>query len=207
MTELLRLLPGWEAIKVTRGHYRSCGKDPLSCCVGDLIGEEPLIRSGREANYEAGKDTGRFWETGAANVHWVIATGDQVERGIAEAIGRVKSEAVLIEGNSFLDFITADFVVMCARADGGTLKPSARRAISKSDVLYVSSVDLEGHTARREFLDWQQRLSIDLDLTYLPLFTKEDIPRLASMIRAKKNGVETNQASLHQPTNSDLLQR
>jgi uridine kinase len=24
--ELLRRLPGWEAIKLTRGHYRSCGK-------------------------------------------------------------------------------------------------------------------------------------------------------------------------------------
>ena len=26
--ELLERLPGWEAIKLTRGHYRSCGKDP-----------------------------------------------------------------------------------------------------------------------------------------------------------------------------------
>ena len=25
--DLLRVFPGWEAIKTTRGHYRSCGKD------------------------------------------------------------------------------------------------------------------------------------------------------------------------------------
>jgi hypothetical protein len=28
LCEFLRALPGWEAIKMTRGHYRSCGKDP-----------------------------------------------------------------------------------------------------------------------------------------------------------------------------------
>ena len=45
MCELLERLPGWEAIKLTRGHYRSCGKDPHGCCVSDLIRDEPLIRS------------------------------------------------------------------------------------------------------------------------------------------------------------------
>jgi len=28
--ELLKRLPGWEAIKLTRGHYRSCGRDPTA---------------------------------------------------------------------------------------------------------------------------------------------------------------------------------
>jgi hypothetical protein len=82
MCELLRALPGWEAIKLTRGHYRSCGKDPDTCCVSDLLGDEPQVRSGREENYAAGKDTGRFWDAGASNVHWVIATDEQVEKGI-----------------------------------------------------------------------------------------------------------------------------
>src|SRR5687767_10818285 len=50
---------GWEAIKLTRGHYRSCGKDPNGCCVSELLRDEPLIRSGRAANYEKGKDTDR----------------------------------------------------------------------------------------------------------------------------------------------------
>ncbi len=47
--ELLHYLPGWEAIKLTRSHYRSCGRDPAECCVSDLIREEPVIRSGRDA--------------------------------------------------------------------------------------------------------------------------------------------------------------
>src|SRR6185295_10972551 len=112
--ELLRRLPGWEAIKVTRGHYRSCGKDPAGCCVSDLLGNEPVIRSGRDANYEAGKDTALFWDAGASNVHWVIVNDEQVEQGIREALGRVEAEGVVVEGNSFLDYIAADLSVMCA---------------------------------------------------------------------------------------------
>jgi len=104
MCELLRRLSGWEAIKLTRGHYRSCGKDPQGCCVSDLIRVEPLIRSGRDTNYELGKDTGRFWDAGAVNVHWVVAGEDQVEDGIKPALSRVKATGVLVEGNSFLDW-------------------------------------------------------------------------------------------------------
>src|SRR6185503_13164454 len=99
--DLLRELSGWEAIKLTRGHYRSCGRDPAGCCVSDLLRSEPVIRSGRESNYEIGKDTGRFWDAGAANVHWVIVNDDQVEQGITEALSRVRAAGVIVEGNSF----------------------------------------------------------------------------------------------------------
>src|SRR5438093_11111021 len=130
--ELLRLLPGWEAIKLTRGHYRSCGKDPQGCCVSDLIRDQPLIRSGRPANYEFGKDTGRFWDAGASNVHWVIAGEEQVEAGIKEALSRVRAAGVIVEGNSFLDFIEADFAIMCARAEENKVKSSARRTLARA---------------------------------------------------------------------------
>src|SRR5882757_3401694 len=116
MCDLLERLPGWEAIKLTRGHYRSCGKDPLGCCVSDLIRDEPLIRSGREENYETGKDTGRFWDAGAVEVQWVIAGEDQVKDGIKEALSRVTAEGVVVEGNSFLDYVIADYSIICARA-------------------------------------------------------------------------------------------
>src|SRR6266436_5064160 len=82
MCDLLRLLPGWEAIKTTRGHYRSCGKDPETCCVSHLLTDEPVVCSGRAETYSAGKDTGRYWDAGAANVHWLIATDQQMEKGI-----------------------------------------------------------------------------------------------------------------------------
>ncbi len=182
MCELLRRLPGWEAIKLTRGHYRSCGRDPAGCCVSDLLRDEPVIRSGREANYQAGKDTGLFWDAGASNVHWVIVKDDQVEKGIKAAIARVQSDAVLIEGNSFLDYITPDLAVMCARSDGGKIKPSARQALMKSDVLFLSSLRDDGVAARKEFEEWRANLRIPLNFVGLPILTREDLPQFTSYL-------------------------
>src|SRR3954464_12869850 len=166
--ELLRRLPGWEAIKLTRGHYRSCGKDPHGCCVSDLLRDEPLIRSGREANYESGKDTGRFWDAGASNVHWVIVKDDQVAQGISEALTRVKAAGVIVEGNSFLEHVKPDLSIMCARAAGGKIKPSARRALANSDFLYLSSLDSTDSEARTQFDEFRNGVSLPLDLTSLP---------------------------------------
>ncbi len=189
MCELLRRLPGWEAIKLTRGHYRSCGRDPHRCCVSDLIRDEPVIRSGREANYEAGKDTGRFWDAGAANVHWVIVKDDQVERGIKEALTRVKSDGVLIEGNSFLEYVTANIAVMCARAEGGKVKPSARHALTKSDLLYLSSLDGDGVGAQTRFEKWCAGLPIDLDFDGLPILTLIDLSQILARIRKNQTAL------------------
>jgi molybdopterin-guanine dinucleotide biosynthesis protein len=190
MCDLLERLPDWEAIKLTRGHYRSCGKDPLGCCVSDLIRDEPLIRTGREENYEAGKDTGRFWDAGAANVHWVIAGEDQVAAGIKQALSRVQSAGVLVEGNSFLDYVAADYAIMCARAGENRLKASARRTLARADALYLSTIDeCDGTTAQSRFREWRAGLSIDLNLNDLPVYTREDISRLIERIRRKQESL------------------
>src|ERR1043166_2055205 len=126
MCELLRAFPGWEAIKTTRGHYRSCGKDPSACCVSHLLSGEPLIRSGRADTYVAGKDTGRYWDAGASNVHWLIATEAQIETGIHEAIELVSAEGVLIEGNSFSQFLRPDYFVMVRLENDAGIKKSAK---------------------------------------------------------------------------------
>jgi len=183
MCELIKRLPGWEAIKITRGHYRSCGKDPSGCCVSDLLREEPLIRSGRAENYEPGKDTGRFWDAGAANVHWVIVSEDQVEEGIKRALSRVESEGVIVEGNSFLEFIDTDFSIMCARAGENKLKSSARRTFAKADALYLSTIhDEDRQTALDEFERWRGSLTIDLGISPAPMYTRHDLGRLLEVI-------------------------
>jgi len=138
MCELLRAFPGWEAIKTTRGHYRSCGKDPHACCVSDLLGEQPVLRSGREETYEAGKDTGRYWDAGASNVHWLIATDEQIEKGIKEALSHVVSKGVFIEGNSFSKFIRPDYFVMVRRIGLDQIKKSAKAALPRVSAVYVS---------------------------------------------------------------------
>jgi molybdopterin-guanine dinucleotide biosynthesis protein len=138
LCELLKAFPGWEAIKTTRGHYRSCGKDPKACCVSHLLSEQPLVRSGRKETYELGKDTGRYWEAGASNVHWLICTDDQVEEGIKQALARVKSPGVFVEGNSFSEFVNTAHFVMVRQANSGRIKSSARRLMSKATAIYVS---------------------------------------------------------------------
>lgn len=181
--ELIKRLPGWEAIKLTRGHYRSCGKDPNGCCVSDLLRDEPLIRSGRESNYEKGKDTGRFWDAGAANVHWVIVDENKVEQGINEALARVESVGVIVEGNSFLEFIKPDFAITCARAGENKLKTSARRTLSRADALYLSTIDqVNRETAVERFEKWRASLTIDVEVADLPIFTRDEIPKLIQSI-------------------------
>jgi molybdopterin-guanine dinucleotide biosynthesis protein len=160
MCELLRAFPGWEAIKTTRGHYRSCGKDPEACCVSHLLSEEPLVRSGRNETYELGKDTGRYWDAGAANVHWLIATDNQIEKGIHQALAKVRAPGVFVEGNSFSEFVQTDGFVMVRQAGNNNIKRSARRALDKTTALYISD------TAR--FPDGSQ----------IPVFTRSELPAL-----------------------------
>lgn len=140
LCELLRAFPGWEAIKTTRGHYRSCGKDPHACCVSHLLGEEPLVRSGRKETYEEGKDTGRYWDAGAAEVHWVIATDAQLDKGIQLALQRVNSVGVFVEGNSFAEFVKTDCMLMVRRADDHRIKKSAKKIIEKTTPIGVSNI-------------------------------------------------------------------
>jgi len=193
--ELLRLLPGWEAIKLTRGHYRSCGRDPAGCCVSDLIRDEPVVRSGRESNYQIGKDTGHFWDAGASNVHWVIVKDGQVAQGIGEALNRVEAEGVIVEGNSLLEYVTADLAIMCARAGGGTIKGSARKALARSDLIYLSSLDATSEIAKQQFEEFRGGFNSQLDFSSLPIITHEDLHSLISRIyrsdlplRAAANG-------------------
>ena len=177
MCELLAAFPGWEAIKTTRGHYRSCGKDPHACCVSHLLGEEPLVRSGREQTYEAGKDTGRYWDAGASNVHWLIATDAQVEKGIQQALARVKSPGVFVEGNSFSQFVETDYFVMVRQAGSNQIKRSARQAISKTTAIYLSEVNGEEYKAG---IAW----SPDEPPKTIPLFTPRELPELIKNLRA-----------------------
>lgn len=130
----------WEAIKVTRGHYRSCGKDPHACCVSDLLGAAATVRSGRAQTYARGKDTGRYWDASASNVHWVIATDEQVEAGTATALARVQTLGVIIEGTSVLRYLEPAYTVLAVAEAVRPWKASARWALAtgKVDALYLA---------------------------------------------------------------------
>lgn len=180
--DLLGALAGFEAIKITRGHYRSCGKDPHACCVSHLLGIEPLIRTGRAETYAPGKDTGRYWDAGASNVHWLIATSAQVGLGVRRALSRVSARGVVVEGTSFLEHVEADFAIMVARADGGAIKPTARRALGKCSAIFLSDESGDSDNVLARFAAWS-RTSPDRELVEsLPVYTRDDLPRLVSLV-------------------------
>lgn len=183
MCRLLKSLPAWEAIKTTRGHYRSCGKDPQACCVSHLLGDEPVVRSGRDQTYAPGKDTGRYWDAGAKNVHWMIATEHQVEKGINQALERVQSEGVIIEGNSFTRFIDVDYLIMVARGNDIKIKGSARRTLSKASALYLWDSSEHEDNARQSFREWAKSSELGLLVDGLQIYTQESFPQLLADVR------------------------
>ena len=136
--DLLHQHSGWEAIKVSRGHRRSCGKSPQACCISPMLGDEPRILSGRAETFAQGKDTGRYWRSGASNVHWVICTTEQVEEGIKLALERVQSEGVFVEGTSILKYLSVDYAIMVSDSRVSDIKSSAVGVMEKVDAVFVS---------------------------------------------------------------------
>jgi molybdopterin-guanine dinucleotide biosynthesis protein len=182
MCDLLRAFPGWEAIKTTRGHYRSCGKDPHACCVSHLLSDEPVLRSGREETYAPGKDTGRYWEAGASNVHWLIAAENQIEAGIKLALERVCADGVFVEGNSFTEFVDVDAFIMTLRESDTRIKRSAKRALQKTSALYVWQDRPELKT-RSVAEGLEMNKEVVARCAVLPRYTKQNFSDLVSSLR------------------------
>jgi hypothetical protein len=181
LCELLREFPGWEAIKMTRGHYRSCGKDPHACCVSHLLGDAPLVRSGFQQTYADDKDTGRYWDAGARNVHWVIVTDEQIERGIGLALERVNAPGVLIEGNSFLRFVDVDFAVLVTGGAHSKIKGSVRWAFQKASAAYLLD---QGDTNPQESVALLNTRFARIGLNRsLPAYAPGDFPILVERIK------------------------
>lgn len=182
MCHLLERFPGWEAIKTTRGHYRSCGKDPQTCCVSHLLADEPVIRSGRAETYTLGKDTGRYWDAGASNVHWLIATEKQIESGIKKILPRVIAPGVFVEGNSFSEFVDVDAMIMVASTSSASIKSSAIRTLHKASALYIGEAVTAQHA---EFVfDLINDLSLQQRVAKLPHYTQNTFLDLISTLTA-----------------------
>lgn len=177
--ELLRRISGWEAIKISRGHYRSCGKDPQACCISPLLGEKPLILDGRDATYSPGKDTGRYWDAGAARVQWVICTTEQLEDGAHMALERVEGPGVFIEGTSVIKQVGVDYSIMVVDPSLQEIKSSALSALSRTQAIYITNEDIE-----KEFLS-KLRERVEKRggrLDELPVYSRQSIDDLAREI-------------------------
>jgi hypothetical protein len=153
-------------------------KRPTCLLCQSLLGDKPLIRSGRKETYAPGKDTGRYWDAGASNVHWVIVTDNQVEQGIKQALARVQAPGVFIEGNSFLKFVDVDFTVMVAPVGGAKIKAPARRVFEKTSALYLfenGTADETKMAARQRFSSWLEQFAEKDVIGALPVYPHADI--------------------------------
>ncbi|MDX1622394.1 MAG: hypothetical protein R3199_00210 [Gemmatimonadota bacterium] len=143
--ELLARLPGWAGVKVTRGHYRSCGRDPETCCVSPLLGDEPRVFADRADTDVEGKDTGRYWGAGAREVRWVVGRRGQESEGLGRALDDLAGvPGVLVEGNAVVGSVDPDLALMVAHPGQSEVKSSAVAILDRIDALYVP----EGTAAR-----------------------------------------------------------
>ncbi|HLG18075.1 MAG TPA: hypothetical protein VJH03_26775 [Blastocatellia bacterium] len=142
-----------------------------------MLGERPTVLSSRDETYARGKDTGRYWDSGAGNVHWVICTSEQVAAGVETALERVQSDGVFVEGTSVLNHVQADYSIMVVGKAVGEIKPSASRVLERIDALYSPGGDGDVRTELGERL-----LRRGKALPAVPLYLERDLDALAAEV-------------------------
>ncbi|HET9581815.1 MAG TPA: hypothetical protein VFP76_03280 [Gemmatimonadota bacterium] len=180
MCALLGRLPGWAAVKVTRGHYRSCGRDPETCCVSHLLGDRPRVFADRAVTDVAGKDTGRYWEAGAADVRWVVAARGQEHEGLSRALADLAgSDGVLVEGNRILERMPRPrLALLVAHPAAREVKSSARRILDRIDAIFIPDVGLAGSLE-----DPSALVGASPGSRRWPVFGPSDLDRIADTLR------------------------
>lgn len=142
-----------------------------------MLEDHAVVHSERALTDVTGKDTGHYWKSGASNVHWVIATDQQIGEGINEALSRVKAPGVLVEGNSFTFTVEPDFFVMVARGDRDLIKSTARQALQRASAVYLTDkgVAVNKDELRKRF----ERLKLN---SHTPIFWGGELVNLQSRI-------------------------
>ncbi|HKY59631.1 MAG TPA: hypothetical protein VJP59_01350 [Gemmatimonadota bacterium] len=180
MCALLGRLPGWAAVKVTRGHYRSCGRDPETCCVSHLLGDRPRVFADRDVTGVKGKDTGRYWEAGATDVRWVVAARGQEHDGLSRALAELAGvDGVLVEGNRILERLPRPrLALLVAHPAQREIKASARRILDRIDAVFVPDAQLSGSLE-----DPSALVGASPGTRRWPVYGPPDLDRLATELR------------------------
>jgi len=135
---MLRHLPGWAALKVTRCHRGRPCPHQKGCNVCATLTRPYRLLEMTADNDLPDKDTWRLREAGASRVFWLMAQPEAVGRGLKKALLKLKSApGVVIEGNSAAPLVDADLVVMVRRRGRGAPSPSARAAAGQADTTII----------------------------------------------------------------------
>ena len=127
---LIAALPeyGWTALKIS-SHLHSGNSKNSEVPAKDFAVFEETDRGG-------GNDTSRFLKAGACRAFWIQA--GRIEAAIPTVRAIIKDAPyVVIEGNSVLDFIAADFSILVLNSGVAEFKKSARGILSRADALVL----------------------------------------------------------------------
>jgi len=88
-----------------------------------------------------GTDTARLRAAGARPVLWVRSTPETLAEDVREALSRLESPVVVVEGNSVLRHLDPDYAVFVMSAGFGDFKPSAFEALEKAHTVVVNGME------------------------------------------------------------------
>ena len=140
-------------IVVISGAHKGVGKTTLVCqilkglkgfgAIKTTVSKENIsVTSKNEAIEVPGKDTALLKEAGAEKVVLVSSPRKDLGWSLKVALGMVSGcKGVIIEGTSVLDYIKPDVAILI-KAKRKEIKPSARRALKKVDLI-ISSNEFE----------------------------------------------------------------
>ncbi len=108
----------WGAIKYTR-----------TPSPAELVTDPALLALPR-------KDTGRLLSAGASEVLWVRSNRDGLGKALTEAVERLsRCDAVVVEGNSAIEFLNPDIVLFIFGKGRERWKPGSERLASRADII------------------------------------------------------------------------
>jgi len=132
---LVKELGASSAIKVSAGGSHPT-RDAVVTDVGQLA--------------SPGTDTAALLGAGAKKVAWVNTTKEEAGAGLARALKGMPPGVLVIEGNSAVESISADFTVFLMAVPFEDFKPSATAALSKADLVMVNRSGKLGDLDLRE---------------------------------------------------------
>jgi hypothetical protein len=81
-------------------------------------------------------------------------------------------------------------MLMCARAQGGKIKSSARRMMKKASALYLLTEENETAAgAREKFEAWLDASGESVLAGALPVYTRFELPQLIERVRAVDSAI------------------
>lgn len=118
---ILRTCAGWGAIKYTKtALYASIIDDP------DVLSE-------------AGKDTRKLLDAGAAKVLWVKSPFSELREVFPVALGMLSHlQGIVVEGNSAVEVVNPDIVIFVC-GDRGKMKDSAKHILQTANIVIFRS--------------------------------------------------------------------